>query len=215
MINILIVDDQRLMCDGLKSVLEANDNITVVGVAYDGCQAIKQALQKKPDLILLDIRMPKMDGMEAVKKIKEKIPETKVIMLTTFNDKDYIMNSIANGAEGYLLKDMDTDDLISSVESIMKGNFIMPVTIADSLKRGLTEIRGKKEAQNKLMDYGFSNREIEIAQMLIDGYNNSQISKALYLSEGTVRNYISSIYVKLETHDRTRAVMMLRDLGLS
>ena len=215
MIRILIVDDQRLMCDGLKSMLETNDDIEVVGVAYDGLQAVRQALQIKPDIILLDIRMPQMDGVEAVGKIKEKLPETKVIMLTTFNDREYIMNSIANGAEGYLLKDMDTDELISSVKNIMNGNFIMPATIADSLKKGLMELKGKAETKSKLREYDLNAREIEISQMLIEGYNNSQISNALYLSEGTVRNYVSSIYCKLGTHNRTGTVIMLRDLGLS
>lgn len=215
MIRVLIVDDQRLMCDGLKSMLETNEDIEVVGVAYDGLQAISQALKINPDIILLDIRMPEMDGVEAVGKIKEKLPNTKVIMLTTFNDREYIMNSIANGAEGYLLKDMDTDELISSVKNIMSGNFIMPATIADSLKKGLTELRGKVEIKSKLREYDLNAREIEIAQMLIEGYNNSQISNALYLSEGTVRNYVSSIYFKLGTHDRTSTVIMLKDLGLS
>ena len=214
MIKILLVDDQRLMCDGVKSVLEMNPDFTVVGVAYDGRDAMDLATRLNPDLILLDIRMPGMDGVQAVLQLKKKLEHVKVVMLTTFNDEDYIMEAMANGADGYLLKDMDAMELVNAVYTTIKGQLVMPATVAENLKKGLVKIKERNDAQDKLEMDGFTSREIEIAKLLADGFNNSQIATALYLSNGTVRNYISSIYEKLGTADKAGAIVKLKDMGL-
>lgn len=214
MIKILLADDQRLMCDGIKSMLETDDDFQVVGMASNGREAIALATELRPDLVLLDIRMPGMDGVEAVSRLKNECEDIKVIMLTTFNDEDYIMDAMANGADGYLLKDMGVENLVNAVHNAINGQMVMPLLVAENLKKGLMKIKGKKDAQNKLKDAGFSGREIEIAQMLADGFTNSQIATALYLSEGTVRNYVSGIYEKLEITDRTKAVVKMKAMGL-
>ena len=214
MIRILLADDQRLMCDGLKSMLETNAEFSVAGMAYDGKQAIALAEQLAPDLILLDIRMPEMDGVEAVLLLKQALPQTKVVMLTTFNEEEYILAAMANGADGYLLKDMDTAALLCAVQNTMNGQMVMPMTVAENLKKGLTKIRRQKEAQNALAVLGLSARETEIAKLVADGFSNSQIATALYLSNGTVRNYVSMLYEKLGASDKANAVVKLRDMGL-
>jgi DNA-binding NarL/FixJ family response regulator len=214
MIRILLADDQRLMCDGLKSMLEANADFSVAGMAYDGKQAIALAEKLVPDLVLLDIRMPEMDGVEAVLHLKQKLPQLKVVMLTTFNDEEYILAAMANGADGYLLKDMDTAALQNAVQNTMSGQLVMPMTVAENLKKGLTKIKRNKEAQNALAALGLSARETEIAKMVADGFSNSQIATALYLSNGTVRNYVSTLYEKLVAKDKANAIVKLKDMGL-
>ncbi len=214
MIKILLVDDQRLMCDGIKSMLETDGDFEVTGMAYDGCEAIDMANTLKPDMVLLDIRMPKMNGVEVVSHIKKVHQYMKVIMLTTFNDEEYIMDAIANGADGYLLKDINAQDLVRTVHNALNGQMVMPSAVAENLKRGLMRVKSRKDTEVKLKSINFSGREIEIAQMLVDGFNNSQIATALYLSEGTVRNYVSCIYEKLGVTDRTNAVLKMKELGL-
>lgn len=214
MIRILLADDQRLMCDGLKSMLETDPCLEVVDMVYNGKDAVDLVEKLHPDLVLLDIRMPEMDGVEAVLRIKSKFDDIKTVMLTTFNDEDYILEAITNGADGYLLKDMDTTDLLNAVHNTMKGQMVMPETVAESLKRGLTKIKQKKTAQCKLLDTGFTSREVEIAKLLADGFSNSQIATALYLSKGTIRNYISAIYEKLDATDKGGAVSRLKAMGL-
>lgn len=214
MIRILLADDQRLMCDGLKSMLETNADFSVVGMAYDGKQAAQLAEKLAPDLVLLDIRMPEMDGVETVLHLKQALPQMKVVMLTTFNDEEYILAAMANGADGYLLKDMDTAALLGAVQNTMGGHMVMPLNVAENLKKGLLKIRRQKEAQETLAALGLSARETEIAKMVADGFSNSQIATALYLSNGTVRNYVSMLYEKLGARDKANAIVKLKEMGL-
>lgn len=214
MIRIILADDQRLMCDGLKSILETDEEFTVIGTAGNGKEAVALCASLHPDLVLLDIRMPVMDGVETVTHLKKLDGRIKVIMLTTFNDEDYILEAMANGADGYLLKDMDTEDLLHAIRNTVKGQMVMPATVAENLKKGLVRIKFQKAARQKLQDSGFTAREIEIAGMMADGFSNSQIATALYLSLGTVRNYISTIYEKLGTSEKGGAMAALRKMGL-
>lgn len=214
-ISIIIVDDQALMRDGLKTVLELEKDIKVVGTCKNGLEAVQMVELYKPMVVLLDIRMPEMDGVEAVKIIKDKQPETKVIMLTTFNDEEYIIEALASGANGYLLKDTEIDKLISTIHESVEGRLSIQNEVALKLAEGLSRLNLIKKEKNDLdTELNFSEREMEISSMMVQGFTNKQISAALYITEGTVRNYISNIYSKIEIGDRTKAVLYLKEKGI-
>lgn len=214
MARLLLVDDQKLMTDGLKTILQARKDLTVAGIAQNGHQALAfLETQADPvDLVLLDIRMPELDGVQTVRLIKERWPKTKVLMLTTFNDNAYLLDALAGGADGYLLKDMETAELFSAINQALAGNLVMPGQVAATLRTSIAGIKSQQEAAATLKQMGFNSRETEIAALLADAYTNSQIAAALYLSEGTVRNYISSIYDKLSVNDRSHALLVLQKL---
>jgi len=205
MIKVLIVDDQKILAEGIQSVLEVSEDIEVVGQAYDGFQALEQIEKNTPDVVLLDIRMPNMNGVVATKEIKNKFPLVKVIILTTFDDSDYILNAINYGASGYLLKDIGGTALIDAIKNAYKGDTILPVKIAKKITDAAMLVSSDKEIKLKKA-FAFSDREVEIALMLYEGFTNRQISSALNLSEGTARNYISAIYVKIGSENRNDAI---------
>lgn len=208
-IKILIADDQTLMRDGLKTIIDLEDNMEVAGTAKNGQEAVEYCKQSPPDLILMDIRMPVMDGVESTKIIKSLYPEVIILILTTFNDDDYIIDALAYGASGYILKDIEGDDLIKAINDAYKGSFMLPSDVAIKIARRLTRTNVVTPDQKKSLS-DFSEREIEIAKMMVSGFNNKQIAASLFISEGTVKNYISNIYSKLGTSDRTTAVLIIK-----
>ncbi|MFA9398350.1 MAG: response regulator [Clostridiaceae bacterium] len=208
-IKVLIVDDQTLMRDGLKTIIDLEDNMQVIGTGKNGQEAIEFCKNNKPDLILMDIRMPGMDGVEATKIIKILYPEIVILILTTFNDDDYIIDALTYGATGYLLKDIEGDKLIKAIEDGYKGCFMLPSEVAIKIAKKLSK-NSVVSLEDKRSLVDFSEREIEIAKMLALGFNNKQISSSLYISEGTVKNYISSIYSKLGTSDRMAAALTIK-----
>lgn len=214
MIRILLADDQRLLCDGLQAMLETNPEYRVVGVALDGVEAVEMAGRLLPDLLLLDIRMPRLDGVSAVKEIKHAHPQMRIVLLTTFHDEQYVLDAMAHGADGYLLKDMEAADLLHAVGQTLRGHMVLPPVVADTLKQGLTRIQQRNQGLKQLRQMAITAREMEVAQMLADGFTNAQIAKGLYLSEGTVRNYVSVLYDKLGVEDRAGAMRTLQRLGL-
>lgn len=207
--KILIADDQTLMRDGLKTIIDLEDNMEVAGTAKNGQEAVEYCKQSPPDLILMDIRMPVMDGVESTKIIKSLYPEVIILILTTFNDDDYIIDALAYGASGYILKDIEGDDLIKAINDAYKGSFMLPSDVAIKIARRLTRTNVVTPDQKKSLS-DFSEREIEIAKMMVSGFNNKQIASSLFISEGTVKNYISNIYSKLGTSDRTTAVLIIK-----
>ncbi|WP_032120636.1 response regulator transcription factor [Clostridium amazonitimonense] len=209
MIRVLIADDQTLMRDGLKTILDLEDDIEVVATCENGEQAIEQAIKLHPDVILMDIRMPVMNGVESVKKIKTSLPKIAVIMLTTFDDDEYIVEALSNGASGYLLKDIPADKLIEAIRDSLKGQLFIPTNIAAKLVAKLSNKENSKEVLKKKLD--LSEREIEVSSLLIEGHSNKQIAAKLFISEGTVKNYISNIYSKIGISDRTKAVLFLKE----
>lgn len=214
-IRVLIADDQSLIRDGLKTVLSLEKDLEVVGTARNGEEACRMAESLYPDVLLLDIRMPEMDGVECTKIVKKKCPETKVIILTTFNDDEYIIEALANEASGYILKDIEVEKLIEAIHDAVQGKMIMLPEVAAKLAQGLSKISARKrEEENIPCDLDLSERERDIAGMMVQGFTNRQISSALYMSEGTVRNYISNIYSKIGTGDRTQAVLFMKDHGI-
>lgn len=212
-IKILIADDQTLMRDGLKTILELEDNFRVVGTAKDGEEVLDFCKKDSPNLVLMDIRMPKMDGVKCTKILKSLYPEIVVLILTTFNDVDYIVEALNYGAAGYILKDIEGDELVKAINDAYKGSLMLPSSVAKKLVEKLSENSIiKPKEKNILLD--FSEREVEIAKMLSMGFNNRQIASSLFISEGTVKNYISNIYSKLGTSDRTAAAVEInRVLG--
>ena len=208
-IRVLLADDQAILADGLKSVLSTCPEIEVVGVASDGVEAVELAKQVQPDVVLMDIRMPNMNGVIATQEIKRALPKTKVLILTTFDDSDYILNAINYGASGYLLKDTSSASLIDAIKNAYAGDTILPAKIARRIADAAKLVANDREIKLK-RKFGFSDREVEIALMIYEGFTNKQIATALKLSDGTSRNYISTIYVKLGAKSRTEAVDKMR-----
>jgi len=214
MIKLMIVDDQTLMRDGLKTIIELEDDIEIVSLAENGEEAVKNNDLYNPDVILMDIRMPIMNGVESVKQIKENDNDVSILMLTTFDDEEYIIEALAFGADGYLLKDIAADQLIEYIRSGYKGEIMLPAKIGKKLAKRLFKNEEKLDAQsiNKIAFDDFSVRELDIAKLLVKAYSNKQIAKELFISEGTVKNYISNIYSKLGTNDRSKVILMIQEL---
>lgn len=207
MISVLIADDQKILRDGLRALLGINADITVVGEAGNGREACEQARKIKPDVVLMDIRMPQMDGVEAARVIKGELPKTAIIMLTTFDDDEYVIKAMTYGASGYLLKDIDSDKLIQAVRDGASGSIILPGRIAAKITSRLAGTLGAPSS------FDFSERETDIIRLLAAGKSNAEIAETLYLSVGTVKNYISQIYLKLGVSDRANAVIALKNAG--
>lgn len=211
MIKVMLVDDQIILAKGIKSVLETSGDITVCGVAPDGAEAVELAQSAKPDVILMDIRMPNMNGVAATKRIKEALPACKIIILTTFDDSDYILSAINNGASGYLLKDIGSTALIDAIRNAHAGDTILPSKIAKKITDAALMVSSDREIKLKRA-YGLSDREAGIAMMIADGFTNRQIASALKLSDGTARNYISAIYLKLGVENRLAAIAKVKEI---
>lgn len=210
MIKVMLVDDQIILAEGIKSVLETTDDISVCGTATDGIQAIEMATEMRPDVVLMDIRMPNMNGVAATKKIKDILPDCKIIILTTFDDSDYILSAINNGACGYLLKDIGSTALLDAIRNAYAGDTILPSKIAKKITDAALLVSSDRELKLKRL-FGLSDREAGIAMMLLEGFTNRQIASALKLTDGTSRNYISSIYLKLGAENRTSAIAKIKE----
>lgn len=210
-IKVLLVDDQAILLDGIKAILETDNQIKVIGVAMNGEEALKCIAREIPDVVLMDIRMKDMNGVECTRRIKKTWPQVTVVILTTFDDEEYIMDALRLGACGYLLKDINAGRLLQAVKDAYRGDTILPGKVAAQIVKRLSEPRMSKEDMVK-KQLGFTDREAELAIMLAQGFTNKQIAAALYLSEGTTKNYISSIYRKLNVEDRTLAAVKLREI---
>ena len=208
-IKVLIVDDQLDLAEEIASVLRTDSQLEVVGLAGDGFEAIEKMSQVLPNVVLLDIRMPNMNGVVATQRIKTEYPDVKVLILTTFDDSDYILSAINNGASGYLLKDIGGDALIAAIKNANAGDTILPAKIARRITAAARDIATDREIR-LTRAFGLSDREVEIALMMYEGFTNRQISAALKLTEGTTRNYVSSIYEKTNTQNRAEAIACIR-----
>ncbi len=208
-IKVMLVDDQLELANELKNILQTDEGLEVVAVAKDGFDGLTQMQQTSVDVVLMDIRMPNMNGVVATERIKTEYPQTKVLILTTFDDSDYILNAINNGASGYLLKNMGSQVLIDAVKNAYKGDTILPAQIA---KRIVTVAKNLSADREMKLSRAFtlSGREVEIAIMMYEGFTNRQISSALKLTEGTTRNYVSTIYEKTKTENRNGAIAEIK-----
>lgn len=208
-IRVLVVDDQADLAEEIAGILRTDEGLEAVGTAEDGFDALKKMPELAPDVVLLDIRMPNMNGVVATQRIKAEYPDVKVVILTTFDDSDYILNAINNGASGYLLKDIGGNALIGAVKNAYAGDTILPAKIARRIADAAKHVAADREI--KLMRaFSLSDREVEIALMMYEGFTNRQISAALKLSEGTTRNYVSTIYIKTNSENRAEAVQAIK-----
>jgi DNA-binding NarL/FixJ family response regulator len=207
--RILIADDQTLFRAGLARLLDEDPRVEVVGQAADGLEAVKQAAKLKPDVILMDLKMPGIDGIEATRQIAEADPTAKVIVLTTFETDSQVIQALKAGASGYVLKDSSAAAIVSSIVAVMSGERVMASAVANRVLEMLTGTATPKEFYD-----GLTNREIEILKLLANGMANKQIAYRLKISEKTVRNHVSNMYEKLGIYDRSQAVLYAVRKGL-
>ena len=203
-INVIIVEDQLLILNSLKIILNATEDIEVVGSALNGQEALQQIEQLQPDIVLMDVNMPVMDGLEATRIAKEKWPSVKIIMLTTMQTRESAIGALDAGAEGYILKAIDPMDLAAAIRLVSRGETMISQEVARLL---FSKPLGTSAPQPQASELDeLSERELDVLKCLADGLTNSQIAERLFLSDGTVRNYISGIYSKLNVHSRMEAV---------
>lgn len=203
-IKVLLVDDEKLVVDGLKIILETYEDITVVGTANNGEEALKECRKNSPDVVLMDIRMPKSDGVMGTKLIKKEFSDTKILILTTFNDVQYIHEALKYGASGYILKDSDYDLIYEGIKACMKGNVVINPEVASKIISENVEYSQKSSIDKIKNDYALNEKEISIIKEVANGFSNKEIGEKLFLTEGTIKNNISMILSKLELRDRTQ-----------
>ncbi|WP_328371364.1 response regulator transcription factor [Streptomyces sp. NBC_00445] len=208
-VRVLVVDDQQLIRDGIASLLSIRPGITVVGTAVNGREAIEKAVELRPDVVLMDVRMPELDGVEAVAVLRDRAPECRVVMLTTFDDEEYVVQALRAGASGYLLKDLPADELAHAIRLAHAG-----VTQLDSSVAGRLAAALPPPAPVPAPVVALSPREIDILRLVARGRTNREIATQLFLSEGTVKNHISRILSRLALRDRTQAALRAHELGL-
>lgn len=211
MIKVLVCDDQVVVCDGLEMILNSDSDIQVVAKAYDGDEAVELVEKTQPDLVLMDLKMPGLNGIQATRIISQKYPQIKVLVLTTYGDDEWVFDAIRSGADGYLLKGVQRDELIRAVKGTLQGQTHVDPAVAGKLfntvARSQTIDRSTIKAQ-------LSDRELEILKRIGRGRSNAEIAEELYLTRGTVRNYVSTILTKLGVEDRTQAAILAIQYGL-
>ena len=211
-IQVAVIDDQTLVRSGICSLLKLSDKVQVVADADDGEKAVEVAEQKAPDVFLMDIRMPRMNGIEAIKQLRAKGITTPVIILTTFDDHELVLQGLQAGAQGYLLKDVSLESLIAAIQAVHNGETIVQPAITDSLLKGLATQKGEFDSLPN--PQSLSPKETEVLRLVASGYSNREISGALHKSEGTIKNHVSNVLAKLGVRDRTRAVLRALEIGI-
>lgn len=212
-IRLLICDDQDIVCEGLRAMLAPVPQIEVVGVAKNGVEAVDQTQKLQPDLVLMDLKMPRMNGIQATRAIREKFPEIRVLVLTTYDADEWVINAIRNGAAGYLLKDTPQEELVKAILNTVKGWNPIDPQVAGRLLDHVANQPSSALPDQKLISQ-LSEREREVLRLLANGLGNSEIAQTLFLSEGTIKNYVSVIFSKLGVTDRTQAAILAIRAGL-
>lgn len=203
MIKVLIADDIPILRQGLRAIIQQDSELEVVGLASDGDEAYRLACETKPDVVLMDMRMPEYDGEYGTRKIKESFPEIKVLILTTFDDEENIGKAVSGGADGYLLKEMDNETVIKSIKLVKDGISIFGSSAASAIQRRFTSGAPSGGIYTK-QTTPLTERELDIIRLIAEGLDNKEIASKLYLAEGTVRNNISKMLEKLSLKDRTQ-----------
>jgi len=200
--RVLVVDDQNLFRSGLVRLLEADSRVQVVGQAVDGLDAIKKVASLKPDVILMDLKMPNLDGIEATRRVLAEHPQIKILILTTFETDSYVLQALRAGASGYVLKDAQIDSVVSSILAVISGERVMASAVVNRVVEMLSGNSTPKEFYD-----GLTAREIEILKLIAMGQANAQIARRLDISDKTVRNHVSNMYEKLHIYDRSQVVL--------
>jgi NarL family two-component system response regulator LiaR len=211
MYRILICDDQKIVCEGLQTILSADEELEVVGIAHTGIEVLEMIPRLEPDLVLMDLKMPEMDGVLATRRITNSYPDIYVLVLTTYDDDEWIFDAIRSGAAGYLLKDTPPADLINSIKGTLQGKSFIDPQVAGKLLAEYAENFGRAQPPTH---FTFTERERDILTLLSQGLSNAEIADKLYLAEGTVRNYTSVLLKKLGVADRTQAAILAIRYGL-
>ena len=212
MIRVCLVEDQTLVRQGIRSLLALADDIEVVAEAADGEEALTVIPACTPDVVLLDIRMPKLNGVEVLRKLGEKPPLPPVIILTTFDDDAVVLEGVKAGAKGFLLKDVSLEQLTGAIRAVAAGGSLIQLAAAQRIVKGLRESPAAFPSAD--LPDPLTQRETEVLRLLAGGFSNREIGEALHVAEGTVKNHISSILSKLGVRDRTRAVLKALERGM-
>lgn len=212
MIRILLVDDQALFREGLRTLLSVHKGLEVVGEAGNGQEAIEQVAALKPDVVLMDVRMPILDGVAATRHLATTFPQSRVIMLTTFDDDEYVFEGLRAGALGYLLKDVPSEKLVEAVRAAARGESFLQPSVAAKVVSEFARLTKRRVVQALVEP--LSGREQEILTVIATGASNREIANQLFITEGTVKNHVTNILGKLGVRDRTQAVLRAQDLGL-
>jgi DNA-binding NarL/FixJ family response regulator len=214
-IRVLLVDDQCLFREGLETLLSVHKDIEVAGQASNGQEAVEVAAQVQPDVVLMDVRMPVLDGVRATRRLKRALPQCRVIVLTTFDDDEYVFDALRAGAVGYLLKDVPSARLVEAIRATARGESILEPSVAAKVIAEFTRVSGMvPAAQMEQLVEPLSERELEILNWIARGASNKEIADQLFIAEGTVKNHVTHILGKLGVRDRTQAALKARELGL-
>jgi DNA-binding NarL/FixJ family response regulator len=211
MIKVIVCDDQEIVCQGLRTILNSDSKIEVVATAHDGMELLPLLEKFQPDLVLMDLKMPVMNGVQATQRIRQSFPQIKILILTTYDDDEWLFDAIRGGASGYLLKDTPASALIQAIKGTVAGETFIDPSVAGKILTSIAE--PKKQVLHK-SSIQLSDREMDIMQLMARGLTNADIARELFLSEGTVRNYTSAIFAKLGVNDRTQAVIAALRHGL-
>jgi DNA-binding NarL/FixJ family response regulator len=211
MIRVLICDDQAIVCEGLSKILSTDAEIEVVGTAQDGAEVVEMVSQTQPDLVLMDLKMPGVNGIIATRKIHEQFPSVAVLVLTTYDDDEWVFDALHSGAAGYLLKDTPPKNLIESIKGTVAKKVFLDPAIAGKI---LDDYQRRPAANPPSTNFRLNERDQELLKLLACGLTNAEIAQQLFLSEGTIRNYTSELFKKLNVSDRTQAVVAALRYGL-
>ena len=211
MIKVMLVDDQNLVRKGVRSLLELSEEIEVIAEAADGQEAIRMLPDVNPDVVLLDMRMPGLSGVDVLRRLNESGALPPTIILTTFDDDELVLAGIRHGAKGYLLKDVSLDELVNAVKTVAAGGSMVKPAVTERLLKGLERMETDFSALDR--PDPLTDRETEILRLMAGGYSNKEIANSLGVAEGTVKNHVSNILSKMGVRDRTRAVLKAFELG--
>ncbi|MDF2887755.1 MAG: Two component transcriptional regulator, LuxR [Lacrimispora sp.] len=215
MIKVMIADDQEIVREGLKMILSLHEEIEVVGEASNGEDLLAKIGQETPEVVLMDIRMPVMNGIEATKHIKERYPRIKVVILTTFNEDQYIFEGLQHGVDGYLLKDSGSKDLLEAIKSAVRGDILLNPNIAKKVIQALRVQKSETASDEVARQLStLTNRELEVTKLVLQGKTNKDISNDLFVTEGTVKNYVSKVLEKMQTNNRSELIILLKNIDL-
>ena len=211
MISVLIADDQAMVRSGLRLILESETDISVVAEAENGEEAVRVSRRERPDVVLMDVRMPVMDGLEATKQITQALADTRVIVLTTFDIDDYVYGALRDGAGGFLLKDAQGDELVQAVRIIAAGDGIIAPSVT---RRLIAEFANRPKSTEPTGMSDLTDREVDVLRLVAKGMSNAEIGEELFVSETTVKTHVSHILTKLQLRDRVQAVVLAYESGL-